>query len=561
MSDNSADVVEVLLSNVKSVFSLNYILVSLLTVIVYDTILTMPKEIKFLWGTEGVSLRKVLYIICRYYAIICLVVMVKVSLGVDSSLKSCQIYTDWYTSAGLPIEEALVNMLLILRINALYGGRRKVLFFISTLFLVELGCFFYAGVKAGKVVPFAPLPTGLSLPGCIIHIPRTPKFTFTLLAWVPALIFSAILLGFSIYKVREDLSPVTSSTSGRFTSMHLYHPLLLAILRQGAIFYVDGVIEFREKFLSFWEEANSQLQAELGALKLKDPDDDVIVTNLQIKQENHSIPCRTYVPKVKPELDEKTDEKFPLLYWLFGGGWALGTLEDNDAMLRDLAITQRITCVAIAYRLAPENPFPAPIDDAYAGLKWAVANADSISVDISKGVLVSGLSAGGNMAAVIAHRSLKDKELRGKITGQLLIVPVLIAYTAYPEKWKSQLLSMEQNKDAIILSKKTMNLFFDAYIGGKPENAFNPDFSPLLSPSFEDLPPAYIQIAGGDPLRDEAFLYDKLLKEAGVKTKVDVYPGVPHAFHAFAPTFEWSRNQDVDFKAGIKWLLGRSESK
>lgn len=286
---------------------------------------------------------------------------------------------------------------------------------------------------------------------------------------------------------------------------------------------------------------------------------DVIVTNLEIKQNGFSIPCRTYVPKIKPELNEAPGTKFPLLYWLFGGGFCLGTLNDNDALLRDLAVDLRITCVAIAYRLAPENPFPAAVDDAYAGLKWALSDADNISVDIAKGVIVGGFSAGGNLSAVLAHRSLKDDSLRGKITGQLLIFPFLIAHTAYPEKWKSQLLSVEQNKNAMVIPRKAIEVFLKAYSGGIRENTINPELSPLLAPSFKGLPPAYIQVAGCDPLRDESFLYEKVLKEAGVTVKLDVYPGVPHAFHAFVPTFGLSRKQDADFRVAIQWLLGKSK--
>ncbi|GJJ12938.1 hypothetical protein Clacol_007185 [Clathrus columnatus] len=202
--------------------------------------------------------------------------------------------------------------------------------------------------------------------------------------------------------------------------------------------------------------------------------------------------------------------------------FCLGSLNDNDKMLRSLAEDLRITCVSVDYRKAPETPFPASLDDDYAGLKWALANAKNISLDISKGVLIGGLSAGGNLSAVIAQKSLRDDEIRGKITGQLLISPFLLYHTAYPDRWKSELLSKKQNEDAMILPDKALELYTDlcnvrrsmigAYLGDKPENAFNPDFSPLLAHSFEGLPPAYIQIAGCDPLRDEAFYTANFLK-------------------------------------------------
>ncbi|GJJ12940.1 hypothetical protein Clacol_007187 [Clathrus columnatus] len=357
----------------------------------------------------------------------------------------------------------------------------------------------------------------------------------------------------------------------QYASLSQPDPEWLKVAPSLPSFDMTDVVEFRNKLnelalkhmktMAVGVEGSSDLFPDFGfELGFIFAAQGITVKNEEINGDGHTIPCRSYIPEIKPELGETPGQQFPLLYWSYGGGFCLGSLNDNDRMLRSLAVDLRITCVSVDYRKAPENPFPAAINDAYAGLKWALANTEDICVNVSKGVLIGGISAGGNLTAVMAHRALKDDEIRGKITGQILIVPGTIAYHAIPDKWKPELLSVEQNKDALILSKKSLELYREAYLGGKLENGFDPDFSPLLAPSFEGLPPAYIQIAGCDPLRDEGFLYNKILNEAGVTTRVDVYPGVPHGFHTLAPNFPLSKKQDADFRTAINWLLSMGKN-
>ncbi|GJJ13723.1 hypothetical protein Clacol_007979 [Clathrus columnatus] len=271
-----------------------------------------------------------------------------------------------------------------------------------------------------------------------------------------------------------------------------------------------------------------------------------------IQVEDGEIRVRAYIP----DPQENEVNGFPLLVWMFGGGFVLGSIDSDDPLLRNLAVNSRIVCVAGDYRKAPEHPFPAAVNDSYASLKWAFSNASELSVNISKGVIVGGVSAGGNLAAVLAHKSLKDPELNGKLTGQLLVIPTLIAPQAMSGKYKSELLSFDKDEDPYFLTKSQSITFSEAYHGGLQAN--NPEVSPILSDSFEGLPPAYIQISGLDILRDEAFLYERLLKEAGVPTRVDVYPGLPHGFHMAFSHFKETKRQKEEFKNGLNWLLGRS---
>ncbi|GJJ13701.1 hypothetical protein Clacol_007957 [Clathrus columnatus] len=299
----------------------------------------------------------------------------------------------------------------------------------------------------------------------------------------------------------------------------------------------------------------------------KGPTEGLKVIETTVQVENGDIRVKAFIP----DPQENEVDGFPLLIWMFGGGFVIGSIDDNDGFLRNLSVNSRIVCVAGDYRKAPEHPFPAAINDSYASLKWALSHSFELSVNVSKGLIIAGVSSGGNIAAVLTQRSLKDPELKGKVTGQLLLIPTLIAHNAYPEKYKSELLSFDKDEDKYILTKNyaiacsgkkqvlSHYTLHEMYHGGL--QGTNPEVSPLLSESFEGLPPTYIQICGLDLLRDEAFLYEKLLKEAGVPTKVDVYPGLPHGFYASFPHFKASKKQKEDFVNGLDWALGRRGSK
>ncbi|OCB92189.1 hypothetical protein A7U60_g429 [Sanghuangporus baumii] len=207
----------------------------------------------------------------------------------------------------------------------------------------------------------------------------------------------------------------------------------------------------------------------------------------------------------------------------------------------------RIVVVNVDYRLAPQFPFPTGIEDSYEAVKWVEANAASLRVDLKKGFIVGGKSAGGNFTCVITQRARSDPVLQGKLTGQILQIPSTVTHSGgYPEKFKDKMISYEQNKDDPILNRAYLALFIGAY---KPGPQSDVRVSPLLAESFEGLPPAYVQIAGADVLRDEGLLYEQFMREAGVPTKLDVYTGVPHGFNTVYPELRISEKWDEDFHA------------
>jgi len=193
-------------------------------------------------------------------------------------------------------------------------------------------------------------------------------------------------------------------------------------------------------------------------------------------------------------------------------------------------------------------------------VKWIKDHAHEYRADISKGLIVAGSSAGAMFAAVISHRAKADPDLQGKITGLILQIPPTLGFVGpgdeIPEKFAPYLVSREQNKNDPILSAATRKVFIDAY---KPGPLGHPDTSPLLAESHEGLPPTYFQVAGADILRDEGLLYEKVLKESGVPTKLDIYPGVPHGFSGFRPELKISQKYREDTNKGLKWLLSLSK--
>ena len=222
------------------------------------------------------------------------------------------------------------------------------------------------------------------------------------------------------------------------------------------------------------------------------------------------IPIRIYTPQGQGP--------FPALIYYHGGGWVVGNLDVVDVPCRQLANRTGCVVISVDYRLAPEHPFPAPAEDAYAAVEWVAANGDEIDVDSSK-IAVSGDSAGGNLAAVVC---LMAKDKGGpKISYQILFYPV----TEHSYETKSY----QENADGYFLTKDSMVWFWNHYLQ-QEEDGKNPYASPLLAEDVSGLPPALVVTAEYDPLRDEGEAYAKKLLDAGVGVTLKRYEGLIHGF-------------------------------
>jgi acetyl esterase len=201
--------------------------------------------------------------------------------------------------------------------------------------------------------------------------------------------------------------------------------------------------------------------------------------------------------------------------YLHGGGWIMGTLESYDTPLRALANASGAIVAAIDYRLAPEHPFPAAVDDTLAGVRWLAAHAGELGGDGAR-LAVAGDSAGGNLAAVAALRLRGELPLRA----QALIYPITDYALDTP--------SYREFATGHGLSAASMRRFWSLYLDGA--NGRHPDASPLRAGDLSGLPPAYVLTAEEDVLRDEGEAFAAALRAAGVPTELVRWPGTIHGF-------------------------------
>jgi len=245
------------------------------------------------------------------------------------------------------------------------------------------------------------------------------------------------------------------------------------------------------------------------------------VENRTLPGPRGEIPVRVYTPEGRAP--------FPVLVYFHGGGWVIGSLETHDGLCRHLANAAGCAVVSVDYRLAPEHPFPASGEDAYAATRWVAGNAAALGGD-AKRIAVGGDSAGGNLSAVV---SLMARDRGGPpIVFQLLVYPA----TDLP----SANMSYRENGEGYFLTAKSMHWFFAHYCGANPD-ASDPYLCPLRAKNLGGLPPALVVTAGFDPLRDEGEAYAARLREAGVRTKLTRYPGMIHGFFGMGPLLTQAR--------------------
>lgn len=234
--------------------------------------------------------------------------------------------------------------------------------------------------------------------------------------------------------------------------------------------------------------------------------------------EADGVAVRVYVPALEEGGNERSAR--PAILFLHGGGWVVGDLDGVDALCRALANRTGAVMVSADYRLAPEHPFPAALEDAWTVLTWLHAHAHELGADPER-LAVAGDSAGANLAAAAARRAHADPgAAHPRLRAQLLAYPALdgaLATASYDELGSGFGLTREQ-----------MRWYWDAYAPGGAARA--PEASPLRAPHLAGLPPALIVQAELDPLLDDGLDYAQRLRAAGVDADVHVWPGMVHGF-------------------------------
>jgi acetyl esterase len=225
------------------------------------------------------------------------------------------------------------------------------------------------------------------------------------------------------------------------------------------------------------------------------------------------IPLRAYTPR------DSNGAALPVLIYFHGGGFVFGSRDSHDAPCRHLAREGDCIVVSVDYRMAPEYPFPQPVEDCQAACTWIIENIDRFSGDVAR-VAVGGDSAGANLATVMCLLANRDGE--PQFVHQLLIYPATDLTRSFA--------SHDALADGYRLTRPLIDWFMDHYFSGAEQDRRHDLGSPLFADDLAGLPPAFLVSAGYDPLKDECVAYYEKLRDQGVLARHRHYPGMIHGF-------------------------------
>lgn len=241
-----------------------------------------------------------------------------------------------------------------------------------------------------------------------------------------------------------------------------------------------------------------------------------------ITQNQQAIPVRYYQPLKSPA------NKSIVVYY-HGGGWTIGSRDSHDRFCQLMCDQVGIPVLSVEYRLAPENPYPAAADDAFAAYQWVLDNHEDLGIDPNR-VVVAGDSAGGNLAAVVSLMA-RDKGITLP-EYQVLIYPVT--------DLRQNSESYAQFASGFVLTASIMDWFISSYVPVEEER-LQAYASPLLAESLENLPPAIVTVAGYDPLYDDGETYADKLKASGVPVTLLKHESLSHGYVTMTGTVEAAR--------------------
>ncbi|GAB7340052.1 hypothetical protein MBLNU457_6548t1 [Dothideomycetes sp. NU457] len=213
--------------------------------------------------------------------------------------------------------------------------------------------------------------------------------------------------------------------------------------------------------------------------------------------------------------------KLPGVYFIHGGGIVMGTRFMGVQETLNSCRLYGMVCISVEYRLAPDYPYPVPLEDCYDGLRWVGDNLAELEIDPEK-LLLAGASGGGNLAAACA---LLVRDRGGpKLRAQLLRYPMLDS--------RAQTTSSKLYHDGAVWSAKSNDMAWKAYLGARPADMYS---SPSHATDLTGLPPAFVDVGGAEIFTDEDVAYAQLLSACGVQTELHIWPGVFHGFSSLLP--------------------------
>jgi acetyl esterase len=254
-----------------------------------------------------------------------------------------------------------------------------------------------------------------------------------------------------------------------------------------------------------------------------------------IEASGNRIPIRIYNPSGGRDL--------PVVIFFHGGWFFGGDLETHDRPLRALANAAGCIVVAVDYRLAPEHPFPAAIDDGYAVLLWVASKGADFGIDGNR-VIIAGDSAGGTIATVLARKAAENHVLRVGL--QVLLYPVTDP-SLQTESWR-------EFADGPVITRDIARQAWEMYVPNAAERQ-NADAAPIFAVNLTGSASALVIIAEYDPLRDEGIAYAARLKESGVKVKTSIYKEMPHGFFQMSGYIDGGKHAIAEVAKAIKAVL------
>jgi acetyl esterase/lipase len=255
-------------------------------------------------------------------------------------------------------------------------------------------------------------------------------------------------------------------------------------------------------------------------------------------KESPNVNVRIYRP-------EKLSGLLPSLLWIHGGGYMLGDIDQEDLTAKQFALKIECVVVSVEYRLAPEHPYPAPLEDCYSALKWLSTHANEIGVDHSH-IAIGGASAGGGLAAGLAILARDRAEV--KTVFQLLVYPMINDCNVAP--------AGDTLPDTLFWTRENNLMGWRSYLGCEPGGKGISCYAAAYrSTNLEGLPSAYITVGDLDLFAREDIDYANRLIEAGVPTELHVYPGGCHAFDMLVPGSDISKRFTADIYRALKRAL------
>ncbi|MFY2562286.1 alpha/beta hydrolase [Corallococcus terminator] len=273
-----------------------------------------------------------------------------------------------------------------------------------------------------------------------------------------------------------------------------------------------------------------------------EPEPVASVTSRVLETRHGPLRARHYVPL-------GDSRRRPLLVFFHGGGFVMGDLDTHDAPCRRLCRHADVHVLSIEYRLAPEHPFPAGVEDALAAFDWALEHAEELGADPGR-VAVGGDSAGGNLAAVVAQHAVREGTRKPVL--QFLLYPTLDR----TGDWGS----LSHFAEGFFLTRADIDWYQERYMTGSGTPLSDPRVSPLREKTLSGGPPALIVTAGFDPLRDEAEAYAVALREAGTPTTLRRFDGLVHAFANMSGLSRACRDATVELALLLRRILDEVES-